>query len=501
MEDRSSGAGVAARPGNARELSLRAAATSLQAGDRERARGILQRLLDAEPYCADAWFLLGVICQGRNDSPAAAEHYERAITLDPSLAEAHNNLGLLVEARRDFPAAERLFREAIRLDGQYAEAFNNLGNVLQDQGRFAEAVMAYRRSLAIRPRFVEALKNLGNAVRALGRLDEALEHVDAALRLDPGHIILHTSRGLLLIQKGDFPAGFAELEWRFRGECLPAHRLGRPEWDGSPLGGRTLLISAEQGFGDTIHFIRYAAEAKRRGARVVVACPPALARILETAPGVDETVDIGGPYPDCDCFAPVMSLARILGTTFDAIPADVPYLAADPGRVAAWREEMAAVVGLKVGVVWQGNPTHTRDGERSFPLACLEHVARLPGVRLFALQKNHGLDQLRDVEGRFDITSLGGRLHDFVDTAAAMRSMDLVISADSSPAHLAGALGVPVWTVLPAVCDWRWMADRDDSPWYPTMRLFRQRKLGDWDELFRRLASALGREFGLSKAG
>ncbi|WP_165227247.1 tetratricopeptide repeat protein [Aquisphaera insulae] len=501
MEDRSTGVGVAAPPEIAREHALRAASACLQAGDRERARSLLRRLLAVEPDCADAWFLLGVVSQQRNEASTAAGHYERAIEIDPNLAEAHNNLGLILQARRDFPAAEDHFRTAIEIDASYPEAINNLGNVLQDQGRFHEAVMAYRRCLEVRPNDVEALKHLGNALRALNRLDEALDCYEAGLRLDPGHILLHTAKGLVSIQKGDLPVGFAECEWRFRGEGLPIHGLGLPEWDGRPLEGRTLLVSAEQGLGDTIQFIRYAALAKARGARVVVACPTILAKLLATAPGVDEVVPMHGPFPPADRIAPVMSLARILGTTFETIPAVVPYLATDRQRLDAWKAEMEPVAGLKVGVVWQGNPTHTRDAERSFPLACLEPVSRLPGVRLFSLQKNFGLDQLGEVSGRFAITPLGDRLHDFLDTEALMRNLDLVISADSSPAHLAGALGVPVWTVLPAVCDWRWMSVRDDSPWYPTMRLFRQRTLGDWGDVFQRVADALGRERGMSRAG
>ena len=224
---------------------------------------------------------------------------------------------------------------------------------------------------------------------------------------------------------------------------------------------------------------------------MVVACAQALARILATCPGVDAVISEGSPLPEFSCHAAVMSLARILGTTLETIPGEVPYLFAEPSLVDRWRAELGGIEEFKVGVVWQGNPNHTKDRERSFRLAQLEPVARVPGVRLFSLQKNFGLDQLEEVSDRFAVTELGSRLDDLVDTAAVMRNLDLVISVDSSPAHLAGALGVPVWLVLPFVCDWRWMTDRDDTPWYPTMRLFRQRRFGDWDELFARLAREL----------
>ncbi|MGA9926256.1 MAG: glycosyltransferase family 9 protein, partial [Isosphaeraceae bacterium] len=253
----------------------------------------------------------------------------------------------------------------------------------------------------------------------------------------------------------------------------------------------TILLVAEQGLGDTIQFIRYAPLVSRRGGRVVVSCARMLSRILATCPGVDQVIMAGDPLPEFACHAPVMSLPAILGTTLQTIPVEVPYLAADPSLVARWRDALDGIDEFKIGVVWQGNPVHTRDRERSFRLAQLEPVARVPGVRLFSLQKNFGLDQIEAVSDGFHVTGLGHRLDDFVDTAAVMRNLDLVISADSSPAHLAGALGVPVWMPLPYISDWRWMTDRDDTPWYPTMRLFRQRRFGDWDELFARLAREL----------
>ena len=282
---------------------------------------------------------------------------------------------------------------------------------------------------------------------------------------------------------------------------LPIHRLRGPVWDGTELGGRTILIVAEQGLGDTIQFIRSAPLVARRGGRVVVSCARMLSQILATCPGVDQVIIEGDPLPEFACHAPVMSLPAILGMTLQTIPAEVPYLAADPSLVARWRDALDGIDEFKIGVVWQGNPVHTKDRERSFRLAHLEPVARVPGVRLFSLQKNFGLDQIEAVSDRFFVTGLGHRLDDYVDTAAVMRNLDLVISADSSPAHLAGALGVPVWMPLPYISDWRWMTDRDDTPWYPTMRLFRQRRWGDWDDVFSRMAQELPRMLTLKPNG
>jgi Tfp pilus assembly protein PilF len=471
--------------------SLAIAGGYLQAGDSERAEQAFLQIARHDPRSGEAHFFLGVIHQQRKDVETAIRRYEEALRLAPDLAEAHNNLGVIHQTLGRFQVAEESFREALRLEPDYAEAHNNLGNALQDQGQFEQAVTAYRLALLHRPRYVEALKHLGNALRALGRLDEAIACYNEGLRLDPGHILLHTARAMVWIQMGDLVQGFAECEWRLEGPNPPIKRFTQPVWDGAPLDGRTLLICTEQGLGDTLQFIRYAAPAAARGGRVVVACPPILARILRSCPGVDEVVCVGSSLPEFDCHAPVMSLARILGTTLETIPAEVPYLASEPALVEHWRAEFEGVRELKIGVVWQGNPVHNKDRERSFRLAQIEPVARVPGVRLFSIQKNFGLDQLETLPAGISVTDLGSRLDDFVETAAVMKHLDLVISVDSSPAHLAGALAVPVWLVLPSVCDWRWITSREDTPWYPTMRLFRQRHFGDWDEVFDRVSSAL----------
>ncbi len=471
--------------------SLAIAVGFLRAGDLARAEQAFVQIARQDPLSGDARFFLGVIHQQRKDLDTAIDHYEHAVRLLPDLAEARNNLGVILESQGRLEEAETYFREALELEPDYAEAHNNLGNVLQDQGRFEEATTAYRQALHFRPGYVDALKHLGNACRALGRLTEAIACYNEGLHHAPDHALLHMSRAMVWIQSGDFARGWPECEWRLRGQDLPIHRLPQPRWDGSELGGRTILIVAEQGLGDTIQFIRYAPLVARRGGRVVVTCTRPLSRILVTCPGVDQVIVQGDPLPEFAYYAPVMSLPAILGTTLETIPSEVPYLAADPWVAARWRDALDGIDEFKIGVVWQGNPVHTRDRERSFRLAHLEPVARVPGVRLFSLQKNYGLDQIEAVADRFQVTGLGHRLDDFVDTAAVMGNLDLVISADSSPAHLAGALGVPVWMPLPYISDWRWMTDRDDTPWYPTMRLFRQRRFGDWDELFARLAREL----------
>jgi hypothetical protein len=251
------------------------------------------------------------------------------------------------------------------------------------------------------------------------------------------------------------------------------------------------MLWAEQGLGDTIQFIRYAPAVAQRGGRVIVACPRPLMRIVDTCPGVSEVIPEGSDRLDCACHAPLMSLPRIFGTTLGTIPSQIPYLAADIALSARWRDELGGFDGLKIGIAWQGNPDHKKDRLRSFHLARFETIAGIPGCILFALQKGPGAEQIETLGGRFPVINLGGRLDDFADTAAALQYLDLVITPDTSLAHLAGALGVPVWVATPFASDWRWLLDREDSPWYPTMRLFRQRKWDDWDDVFGRMAREL----------
>ena len=293
---------------------------------------------------------------------------------------------------------------------------------------------------------------------------------------------------------GRFEQGWPGYEWRWKckefGSLPPFHP---PLWDGSPLDGRTILVHAEQGLGDTLQFIRYAPLVHQRGGRVILVCQPPLIGLLTRSPGVERLVAQGEALPDYDVHVPLMSLPGLLGTTLESVPADVPYLDAEPQLVEAWRHRLGSYPGFKVGIVWQGNPKFRLDRRRSIPLAQFAPLARVPGVHLFSLQKGPGAEQLAAVTDRFPVTDLGRRLDDFMDTAAVLKNLDLVISVDTAIAHLAGALGIPVWVALPFVPDWRWLMDREDSPWYPTMRLFRQARPGQWEDVFQRIAEALQR--------
>jgi hypothetical protein len=299
----------------------------------------------------------------------------------------------------------------------------------------------------------------------------------------------------LSLLKGDFQRGWAEYQWRWKTKQAPQRGFSQPLWDGQPLEGRTILLHAEQGLGDTIQFVRYAALVKRLGGTVVLECPKPLLPLLATFAGIDQLVGQGDELPAFATHAPLLSLPGILQTSLDTIPAAVPYLFAAPALKEHWREKLRAVHGYKIGINWQGQPGQGQWLARSIPLQQLATLAEIPGVRLVSLQKGAGREQLAEASGRFPLVDLGDEVDQaggaFMDTAAIVMNLDLVITSDTALPHLAGSLGAAVWVALPLVPDWRWLLDRGDSPWYPTMRLFRQDQRGDWQGVFRRIKVAL----------
>jgi Flp pilus assembly protein TadD len=491
-----------------------------QAGELDQARELYERVLEADPRHAQARHLLGVIAHQAGRHDAAIAHIEQAIALDAGNAGFHNNLGLAYQAAGNPQAAVASLSRAVRLQPAYAPAHNNLGISLRELGRLEEAVACYRLALRLQPDFAKALNNLGNALRELDRLDEAAACLQQAIRLAPGYAEAHYNLGLLLADQGqvqaalacqeeairldpdyanahynralcwltlgDFTAGWPEYEWRSRCKRFPVSTGPAPPWDGADLAGKTILLHAEQGLGDSLHFIRYAGLVKRPDATVLLECPDALTLLLARCKGIDRTVQ-SGELRTCDYRVPLPSLPGLFAT----IPASIPYLFNDSGIVGRWRRELSTMPGLRVGIVWQGEPGNPRDRHRSVPLGRLGPLADLRGVRLFSLQKGPGAEQ-RSAVG-FPIVDLGSRFDTFADTAAAVVNLDLVVTVDTAVAHLAGALGVPVWVALPNAADWRWQLEREDSVWYPSMRLFRQSRRGDWEAVFGRMAAELAR--------
>ncbi len=417
--------------------------------------------------------------------------YEQALRLAPKHVEARSNLGVALQALGRLDQAEVCFREAIRLRPNFADAHSNLGNALQDRGMVDEAIASYRQAIRLKPDHIDAHNNLGNAFRRQRRSAEAFQCYDEALRISPNHAQVRVSRALLMLQLGNFEPGWSEYEWRLKCKEYAIPSFPQPMWDGSPLNGRTILIYGDHGLGDTLQFIRYAPLVRERGGIVIVAVRKPLARVLSSCPGVERVIPEGAPLPEFSVYIPAMSLPRVFGTTLATVPAQIPYLAADAALIDRWRDVIGREEVFRVGIAWQGNPSYARDRQRSFPLMEFEPIARSGGVRLYSLQKDFGTEQITAVASRFAVADLGSRLTDLMDTAAVMKNLDLVISADTSIVHLAGALGVPVWVALPFESDWRWLLERDDSPWYPTMRLFRQARPGEWGEVFTRISDAV----------
>jgi Tfp pilus assembly protein PilF len=473
-----------------------------QTGRLPMAEALMRRAAGLNPAQADFHSSLGLVLKNLGRRGEAIDCLRQALWLEPCQPDVLNNLGLLLREQGDIGAAIESFQQALRINPSHSVASYNLGNILMERGQAAEAAECFRRTVGSDPSALGAWNNLGSLLLELGRRGEAAECFAAALRLNPEHAPTRYNRSLLRLLEGDLPGAWADYEYRWRKPGFSHAHGSRPLWDGAPLAGRTILLHAEQGLGDTIQLIRYAPLVRERGGRVVLECQPALLPLLSGIAGVDQLVAAGAALPDYDVQAPLLSLPAIFGTTLATIPASIPYLRADPVLVASWRRDLAALPGFMVGIAWQGNPNYPGDRRRSFPAAHFEGLARVPGVRLISLQKGPGTEQLGRLANRLGdlagskqppILDLGDRLDAtaaFLDTAAVMKCLDLVIAPNSVLVHLAGALGVPVWLPLAAAADWRWLLERSDSPWYPTVRLFRQSQEGDWDEVFERITRA-----------
>ncbi|HEX4142601.1 MAG TPA: tetratricopeptide repeat protein [Pirellulales bacterium] len=453
-----------------------------------------QQALALRPNYADALNNLGNALSEQGKLDEAVARFEQAIALRPQHARAHYNLGNTLRRQGKLDEAAARFAQAIALRPDFAEAHYNLGNTLKRQGRLDQAVACFEQAAALRPDHAGALKNLGLALQDQLKLAEARQVFQRLLALHPDLIDAQVSLAACYLLDADYERGWPAYEARLAMPKLASrHKL--PRWKGEPLIGRSLVLSAEQGLGDTIQFVRYARLLKQRGARVVLACPKALGRLLTRATDVDEVFVLGPGEepPHCDFYLPLPSAPGALGTTAATIPHDVPYLSADPALAAQWRRELADIEGFKIGIAWQGARTYALDRWRSIPLAHFAPLARLPGVRLISLQKGFGSEQIAAVD--FPVLDLSARLDEvaggFMDTTAVIGAVDLVVTSDTSIAHLAGALAAPVWVTLPFSPDWRWLSRGEASPWYPTMQLFRQTANRQWADVFERIAKAV----------
>ena len=464
-------------------------------GRLEEADASYKTALRLKPDYAEAHSGLGSVLWDQGKLAEAEAYYREALRLKPGYADGLSNLGVVLGDQGKREEAEACCREALRLRPSLAEAHYNLGTVFWGQGKLAEAEACYREALRLKPGFAEARCNLGVVLGDQGKPEEAEACCREALRLNAGYAEAHMNLGLYRLLHGNFAEGWPEHEWRRLTKDNLRKAPPPPSWDGSALDGQTILLQTEQGVGDAFQFVRYARLVKAKGGRVVLQCHPSLVRILASCPGIDQVVPAGTPLPGSHVTAPLLSLPMLCRTTLESIPADIPYLAVDPVRVDCWRARLAALPGFKVGICWQGSPTFKRDRLRSVPLASFAPLAAVPGVCLIALQRGPGLEQIARQGEHLGIVDLPGRSDDpaegWLDTAALIQALDLVISVDTAVVHLAGALAAPVWVAIPFMPDWRWLLNREDSLWYPTLRLFRQRSPGNWPEVFQRIGATL----------
>jgi tetratricopeptide (TPR) repeat protein len=399
-------------------------------------------------------------------------------------------LGLIADKMGQTEAAINLLKQAILINPTVIAFQGNLGNLLKKQGKLAEAFQCYQQVLYLDPHSIEAYNNLGNIFKAQGQLELAITYFQRAIALKPDWPTAHLGYSLALLKKGEFILGWQEYEWRLKNNEVSTPKLKQPRWDGTPLAGQTLLIHWEQGLGDTIQFSRYLT--LLTGGKLIFVIPSVLASLLKNLPQVNTIIthDQLDKEPDIsyDIWIPLLSLPRHFATTLDNIPAAVPYLYPDLFKVEQWHQRFAQN-HFKIGIVWAGNPNHQDDRNRSCSLTYFAKLAELPHVTLFSLQKGAAANQ--PVPQEMNLVSLTPFLKDFSDTAAVIANLDLIISVDTAIAHLAGAIGQPVWVLLHFNSDWRWLVAREDTPWYPTMRLFRQPTPGDWDSVFSQVLAEL----------
>jgi tetratricopeptide (TPR) repeat protein len=475
-----------------------------------------RRAIELAPDSSLARRALGVALFEAGRHEEAAQVYRQASALDPGNAEILNDLGTCLGELRQFDEAIAVCELALALDPDYAPAHTGLGNIWDAKNDLDAAIAAHRRAVAVDPDYAIGHSNLAVVLRKTGRIEEAFAASQCAVTLDPEQPQARFNHAHYLLLNGDLKNGFAEHRWERKCKNVARYfpTFSEPEWQGEAFGGRTLLLFAEYGIGDVLQFVRYVPMAAALGGSIVLEIQPELVPLLRTMSGVT-VVPRGAPRPPFDLQLPLMDLPCVFGTTLATVPAAVPYLHPDPAKFVRWCRALndealedkavfedkalggapaGGTTSLKVGLVWAGNPRHKSDHYRSLSAEAVLPRLVMPGVQLYSLQKEpRPADMPVLAELAADIIDLGPKLDDFAETAAAVAALDLVIAVDTSVAHLAGALGRPVWLLTPYALDWRWLRDREDSPWYPTMRLFRQHKPQAWDGVLARVSAELAR--------
>ena len=422
----------------------------------------------------------------------ALDGFDRTLVLRPNLIEAIFNRGNTLNGLKRYDDALAAYERTLALQPGHAGAHYNRATTLHEIGRYEEALTSHDRALALQPDFPKALSNRGATLYELRRHGEALASYDRAIALQPDFPEAHWNAASLRLLAGDFARGWAEYEWRWKYEAmaLAKRNFAQPLWCGEALNGETILLHAEQGLGDTIQFARYAPLVAARGGRVILEVDRRLHEVMTSLSGVTQVVSRGDTLPNFDRHCPLLSLPLAFGTEFETIPSSTSYLSAPSQKVTDWGIRLGAKGRRQVGLIWSGNPAHKRDQNRSVGLSTLLPILHT-GATFVSLQKDIRPADAAVLAQRGDIVEFADKLGDFSDTAALMAQLDLIISVDTSTAHLAGALGRPVWILLPYLPDWRWLLDRDTSPWYPTARLFRQDETRDWNRVVQHVCTAL----------
>ncbi len=513
---------------------LQPAMAALRAGAMVEAERHLRRLLRQYPDHAETLHCLGIALHGQGEHVQALGFLDRALRANPLDSRAENNRATVLTALNRTTEALASLDRALCLQPHDPELHYNRGNTLLALNRAEEALAAFNRALELNPKLQQARQNRGIALTRLGRsvealadfdrlladpapgvavpelranragtLDQlnrradALADCDVALAQDPNFALAHWNAAIVCLGMGDFARGWREWEWRWKTPDFARDRKRWPQepWLGqAPLAGRRILLHSDQGLGDMIQFCRYVPRVKALGAETILECPPPLLELMRTLDGVDHLITVGEDPGDVTFQTPLMSLPLAFGTELATIPAATPYLAADPARVAAWAARLGPSTRPRIGLAWSGNPMLKTDAQRSAPLASLANLI-LADVSYISVQKDVR-ERDRAALSQLGIADYGADITDFADSAALISLLDVVICVDTGPAHLAGAIGKPVWLLLHNPAEWRWLMDREDSPWYPTARLFRQVMPGDWPELALRVRHEQQRFFG-----
>ncbi|MEQ1824400.1 MAG: tetratricopeptide repeat protein [Pirellula sp.] len=472
-------------------------------GQLQEAARSIETTIELSSRYPRAFKRLGDILAELHLQQQALDAYRTAIEQDPTDTHAYVAMGSVLRSLQRFQDAVACYQQALAINPNSAGALTNLGNVYLDMGMFDEAYHCHEKAVANSPNDVTCLCNLGGVLQRLGMQRQAIDCYSRAIQIDPLCSKPHFNSAIALLSLGEYDRGFQMYEWRWK-EVTAMRPFPCPEWDGTSLENRSILLHAEQGLGDTIQIIRLVRKVRERlPARIVVECQPELCRLLSNLDGIDELVSQGSPLPATDLHAPLMSLPRILKLQPSQFSQTAPYLVANAELVDHWRKILDRTPGIHIGICWQGSSRYPKDRFRSIPLSAFSEIANMPGVHLICLQKGAGFEQIQSVN--FNLVDFSNALDEsngpFMDTAAIMANLDLIITIDSSIAHLAGALGIKTWVALSAVPDWRWQQQGTTSAWYPSVKLFRQTKVNHWDPVFSEIRNAVYDEFSINKRG